>query len=223
MRFTEAKSASRVLPKRLPALDGLRGLLALSVAYSHSFGHILGWQDSYSPIKNGAYAVDVFFILSGIVLYHAYKHRFDESERPIKNFVLVRFFRLWPTHIVTLVLVFVAFLLTQGILLPGWVKVHNSVKGVALDSALLSSLGLFGNYGSVNQPSWSISVEMWAGSLVMLAFFRSWIFAVPLVVLGASVLIQPDISVKDGGGAISRVFFWRLAMRFRDVLRCSCV
>lgn len=200
MKPTDAEGLSPVFPKRLPALDGLRGLLALSVAYSHSFGHILGWQNTYSPIKNGAYAVDVFFILSGIVLYHAYKHRFDHSEHAIKNFLLVRFLRLWPTHIATLMLVFVAFMLTQGVLLPSWVKVHDSVKGVILDGALLSSLGIFGNYGSVNQPSWSISVEMWAGSIVMLAFFRSWIVAVPFVVVGAFALIQPDISVKGGGG-----------------------
>src|SRR5690606_5393947 len=103
-------------------------------------------------------------------------------------------------HIATLMLVFLAFMLTQGVLLPSWVKVHDSVKGVILDGALLSSLGIFGNYGSVNEPSWSISVEMWAGSIVMLAFFRSWIVAVPFVVVGAFALIQPDISVKGGGG-----------------------
>lgn len=51
--------------KRLAGLDGLRGLLAIGVALSHSYSHFTGWHTGYDIFHNPDYAVDYFFYLIG--------------------------------------------------------------------------------------------------------------------------------------------------------------
>ena len=52
---------------RLEALDGLRGILAVTVMLSHFIGSIYGWSDDRFLI--GAYlSVVYFFMMSGFVL-----------------------------------------------------------------------------------------------------------------------------------------------------------
>lgn len=190
-----------MLNGRLLGLDGLRGILALCVAYSHAFGHLLGWGNNYSPIGNGSYAVDIFFIMSGVVLYHAYKKRFETSDTPVTQFLLARFFRLWPTHLFTILLVFIIFLITKGVLLPGWIRL-DTITGFSLDVSMLSSIGLFGSHGVVNQPSWSVSVEMWIGSLVMLLIFKDWRVSFLLVLLSSLAFVFGSIAPTGGADPI---------------------
>lgn len=190
-----------MLKGRLAGLDGLRGILALCVAYSHAFGHLLGWNNAYTPIGNGSYAVDVFFIMSGVVLYHAYKNRFEMSEKPVIQFMLARFFRLWPLHLFTILLVLVIFVTTKGVLLPGWIKL-NTLIGFSLDISMLSSVGLFGDHGVVNQPSWSISVEMWIGSLIMLILFKEWRSSFLLILISSLIFIFGTVNPTGGASPI---------------------
>lgn len=56
---------------RLNGLDGLRGLLAITVMMSHLVGSFIGWTDDRAFI--GAYlSVVYFFMMSGFVL--SYSH-----------------------------------------------------------------------------------------------------------------------------------------------------
>lgn len=71
--------------RRFEALDGLRGIAALAVAYGHAFpGH-----------RNTALAVDFFFILSGFVLAHSYGERLEQGL-PFGKYMRARAIRLFP-------------------------------------------------------------------------------------------------------------------------------
>jgi peptidoglycan/LPS O-acetylase OafA/YrhL len=79
--------------KRFDALDGLRGIAALSVVWLHSGRYADGWV---SPIAN--LSVDLFFVLSGFVLAFAYEQAFRDGLSPWK-FMVQRLIRLYPLYI----------------------------------------------------------------------------------------------------------------------------
>lgn len=149
---------------KLSYLDGLRGILAVIVALHHAFGNFTGWNSHIYPIKNAVYAVDIFFMLSGIVLYHNYGADIKNGNFNLRSFFLVRMFRLYPMHIFTTLLVPVFFTLSINAIYPEWI---GNVTPLNLfgDLTLLSSLGL-GFHLLTNGPSWSISVELFVGTLI---------------------------------------------------------
>src|SRR3954464_14566979 len=87
--------------QRLLALDLMRGVAALMVAFGHA---------GFLPNHYGAtfsMCVAFFFILSGYVLTHAYG---TELRKPgfdsVRAFLVIRLARLYPLHIVTWAIVF---------------------------------------------------------------------------------------------------------------------
>jgi len=73
------------------ALDGLRGLAAVSVLLFH-LGH---WQQRPKLAGNAGQAVDFFFMLSGYILSVAYRSRLDSGMR-ISTLIRIRLIRLMP-------------------------------------------------------------------------------------------------------------------------------
>jgi peptidoglycan/LPS O-acetylase OafA/YrhL len=81
--------------KRLVCLDGVRGLLAVYVLVSHMapFAVLPGWVQSL--VSHGGAAVDLFFILSGLVIA-ASLERFRGQAGP---FLLARVARIFPVFL----------------------------------------------------------------------------------------------------------------------------
>jgi len=73
-------------------LDGLRGLAALSIVMLHAQRFIgdLTWSSA-------ALAVDLFFVLSGFVLAHAYEARLSSGP---SLFIKARLIRLYPLYLI---------------------------------------------------------------------------------------------------------------------------
>lgn len=69
-------------------LDALRGIAAIGVVIFHM-------QLAFNPIRapGGYLAVDLFFIMSGVVLSHAYEGRFRAGMGTVE-FMRVRLIRL---------------------------------------------------------------------------------------------------------------------------------
>ncbi len=101
------------------SLDLLRFICATSIVFWHYQGFYSGNQNSlvsfmaedqpfYSYFKlfyNQTFlAVPIFWIISGIVLSHVYLNY--KSTIDIKSFITNRFSRLYPLHIITLILLF---------------------------------------------------------------------------------------------------------------------
>lgn len=191
-KYLENEFSSRII-----GLDGLRGLLALIVAYSHAFGHLLGWNSDYRFMNNASFCVDVFFAMSGVVLYHAYSNRVIRLSDYLK-FAYVRFFRLWPVHIVTMLLTLFVLYVGLGNPIPKWTKI-NGLSDILLDSTLTSALGIFGPGGSINQPAWSISIELWIGSLLMMLAFLRWYLLLPVLVFSSMQFLSNHIGSSEAG------------------------
>ncbi|MGF3026458.1 acyltransferase family protein [Methylobacterium aquaticum] len=158
--------------ERFEALDAGRGLCALAVAFFHMpLAHPLQ-QEAWFP--NLQLCVDVFFVLSGFVLLHAYGDRLA-TGRQVVRFVLMRFGRLWPLHAVTLGvlivieavrLVYLSHHAGTPIATPPFGAAHRPVE-IVTHLLFLQNFRTFGDY-SWNFPSWSIAVEFWA-SIVLAA------------------------------------------------------
>jgi peptidoglycan/LPS O-acetylase OafA/YrhL len=119
---------------RVPCLDALRGLFALTVMLVHC----LVWSGLYGPPQAVNAAVDGFFLLSGYVLALSYDGRF-------LPFLARRFVRLWPVY---------AICLTAGYALHGMLPIWQELLWIP--SPRLATLGL------TDKPVWTLYIEAWA-------------------------------------------------------------
>lgn len=148
MRSTErASSREAAATSRYVALDGLRGLAALSVVLYHAgVGLHRRWL-----VPRGYLAVDFFFVLSGFVLARAYGERLADGRMTALEFLKKRYVRLWPVACAGTVL---------GIALS-WPSAAGA-PGIAL-----ANLAMFPNLWRTgliaypfNPPHWSLWYEL---------------------------------------------------------------
>jgi peptidoglycan/LPS O-acetylase OafA/YrhL len=108
------------MAKRLYALDTLRGFAALSIVIWH-WQHFFaisgtwqeGWRKSSEPFylflkplyDEGWAAVDLFFALSGFIFFWLYSEAIRDGRMGAGRFAWLRFSRLYPLHLVTLLAV----------------------------------------------------------------------------------------------------------------------
>lgn len=116
----------------------------------------------------GWYGVQVFWSISGFIFFWRYRDSVASGAVGGWRFFVLRFSRLYPLHLVTLLLVAAlqyAFTVRAG---HHFVYPHNDGYHFLLQLILASNWGLQEGY-SFNGPIWSISVEV----LVYLVFFAS--------------------------------------------------
>ena len=108
----------------LPLLTPLRDIAALMVVLFHARLLLFPqWMESIAGhtqlIENGYLWVDLFFILSGLVLAHVYGEAFTRSPHTVSygRFLWLRLTRVYPLYLVTL------------LLLVGWelYKAHHGI------------------------------------------------------------------------------------------------
>jgi len=153
---------------QLPSLTSFRGVAALWVVLYH---YIVVYFSQLNPsqythfVEKGYLAVDLFFMLSGFVLTHVYRRAFSEGiAKHYKHFLLSRIARLYPLHIMVLLL-FVATAVTSRLLEYAATGTYETIpiQGPRSLAAFLANLfmlqGLQAGQLSWNYPAWSISVE----------------------------------------------------------------
>ena len=148
---------------RLDGLDGLRGLLAITVMLSHLVGSIIGWDDNRAFI--GAYlSVVYFFMMSGFVLSYAHN-----GEIGIIKYSLTRLARLLPLHIFSTILIVIIFKI--NLILGGYVPNNDVFSFNTILKNILFFNGIYWkDFYIINSPSWSISIEFWVSLLIPLVF-----------------------------------------------------
>jgi peptidoglycan/LPS O-acetylase OafA/YrhL len=180
------------------SIEGLRGVAALLVALFHAYvyGKWGGFPASSGVLQHAWLFVDLFFVISGYVMASAYSDRLDNG-RSVFGYMIRRFFRLYPLHIVTTATVLLAVIGIQTVKL---VLAHQGIKLgreepfdfeffdlklLGLDVLLLQGVGII-RKEIHNYPSWSISVEFW----LYLMFALLMLAVRPRVArIGASALI----------------------------------
>lgn len=103
----------QTLTNRFEVFHGLRGVAAVVVAFSHA-GIFMPGNPELVP--QGHLAVDLFFVLSGFVIAHAYDERLRKGLS-FRDFAVARIVRLYPLYALSLclaVMVVIGTILTVG-------------------------------------------------------------------------------------------------------------
>lgn len=173
------REKAHVLP-----LDSIRGIAATSVVIHHlllmptflaAFPHNAWINCSF--FRSAWLLVDLFFVLSGIVMSLSYVEG-DFRGFSLREFMVRRLARVYPLHIVMLIANLLFRLLRISLVMAGVVVAApaafevNNAYSFFLNVLLLHSMG-FIDYLSWNAPSWSISVEFYTyvvfGLIVLVA------------------------------------------------------
>ncbi|MEA2767715.1 MAG: hypothetical protein QOD93_677 [Acetobacteraceae bacterium] len=156
---------------RLQALDGLRGLSALTIAIIFHYRHFYAYGAQPDPswftnpvmhplVDQGALAVNLFFVMSGVIFTHVYYEAVASQQISGRRFFMLRFARLYPLHLVTTVAM--VFLTWGGLRATGRLPLADLGASdgyhLMLNLLMLQHIGLqFGH--SFNFVSWSLSIE----------------------------------------------------------------
>ena len=145
---------------RYLGLDVLRGLAAMYVMLSHYTSYCLrnfGDVPFHIPRETGDYAVWLFFMISGFVIFFTI-----ERSKTWVDFAVSRTTRLYPVYWITLTIVFVV----EGL----WSKTHGFWLGgyVANMTMLQEYLG----YENHDVVYWSLTIEV-AFYVIMAVLFRA--------------------------------------------------
>ena len=157
-------------PRHLDALTGIRGIAAWGVVLYHirlSLAALLP-APVIAALGKGYLAVDLFFILSGFVIWYNYAARLREGGwNEARLFLWRRFARVWPLHgaILAVFVVFAGLLLATGRDASGY-----PLAELPLHVLLIQNWGLTAEL-AWNHPAWSISTEFAAYLLFPLLVF----------------------------------------------------
>ena len=205
---------------RLVCLDGLRGALAVYVMLSHMapFAVIPGW--AARVLSHGGAAVDVFFILSGLVITRSLEG-YHGRARP---FLIARAARIFPVFLVLFALAVAVQPMPAGFDRMGWIPADGSARSiwssgwpstwaVEIAAHLTMTHGLFPSgalpdvWVSFLGAAWSLSAE-WQFYLLALLLVRCGLGAGGMVAvllgLGALGLVW-DVTGPDA---------WRFSRAF---------
>jgi peptidoglycan/LPS O-acetylase OafA/YrhL len=149
----------------ITGLTSLRGIAALLVVLFHFNMFIANLVPiSAQHIVSKLYLmVDLFFVLSGFVLFHAYGRDplAQKSWFGFKRFCIARFARIYPMHIFSLFLVVILFgVMWKTQTFNNMFEVTYNPNALLPQILLIHALGMFSE-ATWNSPSWSISVEWW--------------------------------------------------------------
>lgn len=159
-----------IKPTNIPNLTPLRGIAALMVAVYHFDAVIANFvNQNYTLVIEKCYLmVDLFFIMSGFIMYHVYNSTFTSTiqKQDFVKFIRARFARIYPLHFFLLLLSVAGFYLLNEPASP-----INNPYAIPTHLLLLHSFGIHDIF-TWNVPSWSISAE-WAAYMLfpLLALF----------------------------------------------------
>jgi peptidoglycan/LPS O-acetylase OafA/YrhL len=150
---------------RYRVLDSYRFIAAALICLYHfNKADVLGLAALSPFFINLQLMVDFFFVLSGFVIARTYLNKID-GLHGYGQFMWKRFARLYPLHLLTLMVGIVGgFVIGVDKLQQGTNPEIFSTTAILANLTLTHSLGVT-NYGSFNIPSWSISAEMFVYAL----------------------------------------------------------
>lgn len=190
-------------PTKIHELESIRGIAALLVVIHH----IPSWNALFydvTIIKNAGLMVELFFVLSGFVIFKAYSDRI-KTGRDLIKFQFLRFGRLYPVHIIflfALVLIetirYIA-VYKFGVSSPNRIPFEeNNWSAFIKQLFLLQAFWPNKEAIAFNGPAWSISAEFYTYLLfafIVLYFNKFKIFAfysIALIFMALLLTIVPS-------------------------------
>jgi peptidoglycan/LPS O-acetylase OafA/YrhL len=152
--------------KRFEELDALRGIAALMVVFFH---FSMKRDDYNSFLKLGAVGVDLFFIISGFVIFMSL-----QKVSNSKDFIINRISRLYPTYWASVTLTFIL-IICYGIF-NGNVYPQNIVFNYVGNMTMFQ---FYLRIPDIDGPYWTMIIEMIFYiailSLYLLIFFMTYL------------------------------------------------
>ena len=162
-----ARARKSAPTRHFATLDGMRGVAAIAVVSLHEKPFI---GDPFLP--NGSLAVDLFFMLSGFVMTHAYGRRLDEGLS-VLGLLAIRFVRLSPLYFIGALL---GTLLAALQIATGRWELGVAATVFAFVSVWIMMPSPIPNSGDelfiINNPRWSLFYE----DVVNLSMALLWTF-----------------------------------------------
>jgi peptidoglycan/LPS O-acetylase OafA/YrhL len=195
------------LPNRIYSLDIARGIAALSIVFWHWRHYYYNDQgeliDNYSiyfmPFYTyiptlykhmGILSLYFFFTLSGFVFFWLYAEKIANRRCTFKQFTIARFARLYPLHLLTLILVGILQSIYWGQSQSYFVFLYNDLYHFMLQLLMINSWGLAEGH-SFNGPFWTVSLEiMFYLFFFTISFFRLSRLLPTLIIFGIIFLIR---------------------------------
>lgn len=185
-----------------PELESLRGIAALMICFEHIDYWCVYKQNTFIP--NLYLFVDFFFVLSGFVITLNFSQKITDGTS-YKGYLIKRFFRLYPLFLTTSIPYFATSILKT--------YYHFTVFQTSNYFKLpdfFAYLTLTFKWGFVddlifNQPTWSISVELFLYILCGLVFMLSKskkvniALSVVLCIASFAILAWHDHALIDSG------------------------
>jgi len=165
--------------KRIVELDALRGIAAVSVVlfhYLYRFNELYGHKDlPVNWIEFGQYGVQLFFIISGFVIYWT----INNTKKPA-DFIVSRFSRLYPVYWASIIVTFFS---------VGYFGLEG--RDVSTKEALINLI-MFQDYFDVSHVDgvyWTLTVELtfyfWIFSLSLFNLLKKVEYlCIPVILLG---------------------------------------
>ena len=210
--------------RRLVCLDGLRGVLASYVMVSHSFPFVPMPAWLHWLFQHGGAAVDMFFILSGLVIVQSLA---GFAYRPWP-FLIARVARIYPVFLVVFIFAVAIQPLATGFERMAWIGPDSPARyiwsggwpsawGVFIATHLTMTHGLFPNgvlpdvWVGFLGAAWSLSTEWQFYLLALLIGERlglrrmAWLFLAMSAVAAAwqmavarGLAVQPRVPAEQG-------------------------
>jgi len=164
---------------KIEELESIRGIAAFLIVIFHI--PRFNFVNNFNLIRNSHLMIQLFFVLSGFVIYKAYSNKL-KNKKDVLRFQFLRFGRLYPVHIVFLVIyIFIELAKFYAQHKLGITTSANSqpfrentFTALFQNIFLIQAIGPTNNAFTFNGPSWSISVE----------FYTYFLFALVILYLG---------------------------------------
>jgi len=199
--------------KRLYLLDLARAIAATCVVLHHYQHFYLGtdyqgdaFNKTHQPFYQilepfyefGSVAVQFFFVLSGFIFFMFYRKKIFEKTINFKNFFILRISRLYPLHLLTLIIVLILQQIFYSNFSEYFIYKQNDLSRFISHLFLFQEWGLVEGTSSFNAPSWSISVEifLYITFFVVSIFFIKNLFQSFITVILTTVIyifLQPSL------------------------------
>jgi exopolysaccharide production protein ExoZ len=165
----------------------LRGIAATLVVFHHSLEESLAISTNIAPawlIRMGASGVDIFFVISGFIIYSVTYGREPKNPEPAPAFLLKRFIRIFPLY-------WLCLLATLALWSSGYFY-----RSLHIDAHLLgSSVFLLPSRKLIVGVAWTLVYEMY--------FY--YLFAITLYIRNARISVVITTALICAGLLLSRV------------------
>jgi peptidoglycan/LPS O-acetylase OafA/YrhL len=186
---------------RLKELDALRGLAALMVVFFH---FTMGRTEAKLGFKLGTTGVDLFFIISGFVIYMSIGR-----VKTSLDFVINRVSRLYPTYWTCVTFTFILIAANS---------IFKNAGSEHIDFiAYIANMTMFHFYfeiPSIDGTYWTMIIEMIFYLGILFLFHFKWLKYLNLIGLALTLIVVAAASFWPQTYLVTRIMYWMPLLQF---------